>query len=105
MTTSSILRLVGRRANNLSAVASRPTIRSFSATAPAALACTTSNGRTESDIRGAAAVMAVAAAGGGLISWKSESNRADCAAITAVVGKGGFGARCVVCKDEEKSPI
>eukprot|EP00984_Skeletonema_dohrnii_P025182 scaffold14294_cov165-Skeletonema_dohrnii-CCMP3373.AAC.1 len=93
MTTSSILRLVSRRANKLSTVASHshPTIiRSFSA-APAALASSTTN--SETDIRGAAAVMvaAVAATGAGLISWKSE--RADCTAITAVVGKDGFGAR------------
>ena len=96
MTTSSILRLVGRRANKLSTVTSHPTIiRSFSA-APAALASSTTN--SETDIRGAAAVMvaAVAATGAGLISWKSsESKRADCTAITAVVGKDGFGARCV----------
>lgn len=94
MTTSSILRLVGRRANNVSAVASHPTTRSFSATAPAALASTTaSNGRNETDIRGGAVtamLAAAAAAGAGFISWKSE--RADCAAITAVVGKSGFGA-------------
>ena len=95
MTTSSILRLVGRRANKLSTVASHPIIRSFSA-APAALASSTTN--SETDIRGAAAVLvaAVAATGAGLISWKSsESKRADCTAITAVVGKDGFGARCV----------
>lgn len=36
---------------------------------------------------------AAAATGAGLISWKSE--KADCTAITAVVGKNGFGARCV----------
>mmetsp|Transcript_30487 Transcript_30487/g.61183 ORF Transcript_30487/g.61183 Transcript_30487/m.61183 type:complete len:705 (-) Transcript_30487:1543-3657(-) len=92
MTTSSILRLVGRRANKLSTVTSHPIIRSFSA-APAALASSTTN--SETDIRGAAAVMvaAVAATGAGLISWKSsESKRADCTAITAVVGKDGFGA-------------
>lgn len=95
MTTSSILRLVSRRANKLSTVVSHPTtVRSFSA-APAALASSTTN--SETDIRGAAAVMvaAVAATGAGLISWKNESKRADCTAITAVVGKDGFGARCV----------
>ena len=92
MTTSSILRLVGRRANKLStSVASHPTvIRSFSA-APASTAASSTN-NSEADIRGAAAVMVAAAAatGAGLISWKSE--KADCTAITAVVGKNGFGA-------------
>ena len=97
MTTSSILRLVGRRANKLSTtVASHPTVvRSFSA-APATVASSANN--SETDIRGAAAFMvaAVAATGAGLISWRSEeSKKADCAAITAVVGKSGFGARCV----------
>jgi len=94
MTTSSVLRLVGRRANKLSTtVASHPTVvRSFSA-APATVASSANN--SETDIRGAAAFMvaAVAATGAGLISWRSEeSKKADCAAITAVVGKSGFGA-------------
>jgi len=94
MTTSSILRLVGRRANKLSTtVASHPTVvRSFSA-APATVASSANN--SETDIRGAAAFMvaAVAATGAGLISWRSDqSKKADCAAITAVVGKSGFGA-------------
>ena len=92
MTTSSILRLVGRRVST--SVASHPTvIRSFSA-APASTAASSTN-NSEADIRGAAAVMVAAAAatGAGLISWKSE--KADCTAITAVVGKNGFGARYV----------
>ncbi|KAL7496703.1 hypothetical protein ACHAWT_004869 [Skeletonema menzelii] len=94
MTTSSILRLVGRRANKLSTtVASHPTVvRSFSA-APATAASSATN--SETDVRGAAAFMvaAVAATGAELISWRSEeSKKADCAAITAVVGKSGFGA-------------
>jgi hypothetical protein len=80
-------------------------IRSFSATAPAAAlaASTASSGRNEADIRGgaAAAMLAATAAGAGLLSWKSE--RADCAAITAVVGKSGFGARCVISADEQSS--
>ena len=79
-------------------MASHPTvIRSFSA-APASTAASSTN-NSEADIRGAAAVMAAAAVatGAGLISWKSE--KADCTAITAVVGKEGFGARCV-CREE-----
>ncbi len=42
-----------------------------------------------------AAVVAATGAAGAM-SWKdSEKRRADCTAITAVVGKDGFGARCV----------
>ncbi len=95
MTASSILRLVGRRANNL--VASHQTIRSLSATAPAAVASTSST-NSETDIRGVAAVMAAATGAGFMMSsWRSDNKRtADCTAITAVVGKDGFGARCVL---------
>ena len=92
MTTSSILRHVSGR------VASQNIVRSFSATAPAALASAAapSNGsHAETTIRGAAALMAAtAAAGAGLYSWKNEK-RADCTAITAVVGKDGLNARYV----------
>lgn len=102
MTTSTILHIVGRRgANNLfaatAASASHPTIRSLTATASAASASAISNGINETEIRGVAAAAIMAAAG--LITWKNESEKkADCAAITAVVGKGGFGARCATCR-------
>jgi len=35
---------------------------------------------------------AAVATGAGVMSWKSDDKRADCTAITAVVGKDGFGA-------------
>lgn len=80
-------------------MASHHPIRSFSAAAPAVVASTTTNNNSETDIRGVAAAamaaaVAAAATGAGVMSWKSEK-RADCTAITAVVGKDGFGARCV----------
>lgn len=95
-TSASILRVVSRRANNLSSTAaSHSAVRSFSATAPAALASTVTSNEADTRV-GAAAVMAAAAvAGAGVIGWQSDSKKADCAAIAAVVGKDGFGARCV----------
>jgi len=94
-TSATILRVVSRRANNLSSTAaSHSAGRSFSATAPAALASTVTSNEADTRV-GAAAVMAAAVAGAGVIGWQSDSKKADCAAIAAVVGKDGFGARCV----------
>lgn len=97
MTTSSILRLVGKRANNHLASHHQSTIlRSFSAAPKGASLSTTNN--SESDVRAVMAAAVVAATGAaGVMSWRdSEKKRADCTAITAVVGREGFGARCVI---------
>lgn len=99
MTTSSILRLVGKRANNHLASHHQSTIlRSFSAAPKGAVVASLSTNNSETDVRAVMAAAVVAATGAaGVMSWRdSEKKRADCTAITAVVGREGFGARCVI---------